>query len=132
MLGPRLAATGQFPQSRKAKAEERDSPASTPLPTLRGECQQKFAEHMGECSEASVLIPHVLWSLRFTTGTVWRPFPVSPWLVVRDALCDLKTPISGIVTTYNKPFNATNHIALKKSDVGLGVVKQGRVHPATQ
>jgi branched-chain amino acid transport system substrate-binding protein len=51
---------------------------------------------------------------------------------VRDALCDLKTPVSGVVTTYTKPFTPTNHIALKKTDVGLGVVKGGRVAPAVQ
>lgn len=49
---------------------------------------------------------------------------------VRDALCDLKNPYSGVVMTYNKPFSATNHVALRKADVGLGMVKAGRVAPA--
>ena len=53
-------------------------------------------------------------------------------LKIRDALCDLKTPVNGVVMTYNKPFTATNHIALKKTDVGLGVVKDGRVAPANK
>ena len=51
---------------------------------------------------------------------------------VRDALCNLKTPVSGVVMTYNHPFTPTNHIALKKGDVGVGVVKNGRVAPAAQ
>jgi branched-chain amino acid transport system substrate-binding protein len=51
---------------------------------------------------------------------------------VRDALCDMKAPVSGVVTTYNKPFTQTNHIALKKADVGVGVVKNGRVAPVAQ
>ena len=48
---------------------------------------------------------------------------------VRDSLRDLKTPVSGVVMTYTKPFSPTNHIALTKNDVGLGVVKGGRVAP---
>jgi branched-chain amino acid transport system substrate-binding protein len=51
---------------------------------------------------------------------------------VRDALCNLKTPVSGVVMNYNHPFTPTNHIALKKGDVGVGVVKNGRVAPVGQ
>jgi branched-chain amino acid transport system substrate-binding protein len=43
------------------------------------------------------------------------------------ALQDLKTPVDGVVTTYNKPFSATDHEAIKAKDVVMGVVENGRV-----
>ncbi|BDX20993.1 ABC transporter substrate-binding protein [Polynucleobacter sp. TUM22923] len=43
------------------------------------------------------------------------------------ALQDLKTPVDGVVMTYNKPFSATDHEAIKAKDVVMGVVENGRV-----
>ncbi len=43
------------------------------------------------------------------------------------ALQDLKSPIDGVVMTYNKPFSATDHEAIKSKDVVMGVVENGRV-----
>jgi len=43
------------------------------------------------------------------------------------ALQDLKTPFDGVVITYNKPFSATDHEAIKAKDVVMGVVENGRV-----
>lgn len=43
------------------------------------------------------------------------------------ALQDLKTPVDGVVITYNKPFSATDHEAIKMKDVVMGVVENGRV-----
>ena len=43
------------------------------------------------------------------------------------ALQDLKTPVEGVVITYNKPFSATDHEAIKSKDVVMGVVESGRV-----
>ncbi|QWD60475.1 ABC transporter substrate-binding protein [Polynucleobacter sp. MWH-UH35A] len=43
------------------------------------------------------------------------------------ALQDLKAPVDGVVITYNKPFSATDHDAIKMKDVVMGVVENGRV-----
>jgi len=43
------------------------------------------------------------------------------------ALQDLKTPVDGVVMTYNKPFTATDHEAIKAKDVVMGIVENGRV-----
>jgi branched-chain amino acid transport system substrate-binding protein len=43
------------------------------------------------------------------------------------ALQDLKTPVDGVVMTYNKPFSAHDHEAIKAKDVVMGVVENGRV-----
>ena len=43
------------------------------------------------------------------------------------ALEDLKTPVDGVVITYNKPFSKTDHEAIKAKDVVMGVVENGRV-----
>ena len=43
------------------------------------------------------------------------------------ALQDLKTPVDGVVITYNKPFSASDHDAIKMKDVVMGVVENGRV-----
>jgi len=43
------------------------------------------------------------------------------------ALQDLKTPVEGVVMTYNKPFTAADHEAIKSKDVVMGVVENGRV-----
>jgi branched-chain amino acid transport system substrate-binding protein len=43
------------------------------------------------------------------------------------ALQDLKAPVDGVVMTYNKPFSATDHDAIKAKDVVMGVVENGRV-----
>ena len=43
------------------------------------------------------------------------------------ALQDLKAPVDGVIMTYNKPFTATDHEAIKAKDVVMGVVENGRV-----
>ena len=43
------------------------------------------------------------------------------------ALQDLKAPVDGVVITYNKPFSAADHDAIKTKDVVMGVVESGRV-----
>ena len=43
------------------------------------------------------------------------------------ALQDLKAPVDGVVITYNKPFTASDHDAIKMKDVVMGVVENGRV-----
>ncbi|KAF3999023.1 ABC transporter substrate-binding protein [Glaciimonas immobilis] len=46
---------------------------------------------------------------------------------VREALENLKTPVEGVITTYNKPFSHDDHDAIKPEMVNIGVVKDGRV-----
>jgi branched-chain amino acid transport system substrate-binding protein len=46
---------------------------------------------------------------------------------ILEALQNLKTPIDGVVMTYNKPFSAGDHEAIKAQDVVMGVVENGRV-----
>ena len=43
------------------------------------------------------------------------------------ALQSLNAPVEGVVMTYNKPFSATDHEAIKAKDVVMGVVEGGRV-----
>ena len=46
---------------------------------------------------------------------------------ILEALQNLKTPVDGVVMTYNKPFSAANHEAISANDVVMGVVEDGRV-----
>ena len=46
---------------------------------------------------------------------------------IREALENLKTPIAGVVKTYNHPYTHDNHEAITKADVVMGEVKDGRV-----
>ena len=46
---------------------------------------------------------------------------------VREALEDLKTPVEGVVTTYNKPFSKTDHEAITANMPVIGKVQDGRV-----
>ena len=46
---------------------------------------------------------------------------------VKAALEDLKTPVEGVVTTYNKPFSKTDHDAISANIPVFGEVKGGRV-----
>jgi branched-chain amino acid transport system substrate-binding protein len=49
---------------------------------------------------------------------------------VREALENLTTKVEGVVTTYDKPFSATDHEAITANIPVLGIVKGGRVVPA--
>jgi branched-chain amino acid transport system substrate-binding protein len=49
---------------------------------------------------------------------------------IREALESLETKIEGVVTTYDKPFSATDHEAITANIPVLGTVKGGRVVPA--
>jgi len=46
---------------------------------------------------------------------------------VKAALEDLKTPVEGVVTTYNKPFSKTDHDAITANIPVFGEVKGGKV-----
>ncbi len=46
---------------------------------------------------------------------------------IKDALEDLKTPVEGVVTTYNKPFSKADHDAITANMPVMGEVKGQRV-----
>ncbi|MEJ8824207.1 ABC transporter substrate-binding protein [Variovorax humicola] len=46
---------------------------------------------------------------------------------IKAALEDLKTPVEGVVTTYNKPFTKSDHDAITSNIPVFGEVKGGRV-----
>ena len=46
---------------------------------------------------------------------------------IKDALEDLKAPVEGVVTTYNKPFTAKDHDAITANIPVFGEVKGSRV-----
>ena len=46
---------------------------------------------------------------------------------IKDALENLKTPVDGVVTTYNKPFSKTDHEAITANIPVFGEVKGARV-----
>jgi branched-chain amino acid transport system substrate-binding protein len=48
---------------------------------------------------------------------------------IAAALEDLKTPIEGVVTTYNKPYSKTDHEAINFDNTKFGEVQNGRVVP---
>jgi branched-chain amino acid transport system substrate-binding protein len=49
---------------------------------------------------------------------------------IKAALEDLKSPVEGVVTTYNKPFTKTDHEAITVNIPVFGEVKGGRVEYA--
>jgi branched-chain amino acid transport system substrate-binding protein len=49
---------------------------------------------------------------------------------IREALENLQTKVEGVVTTYDKPYSATDHEAITANIPVLGTVKSGRVVPA--
>ena len=49
---------------------------------------------------------------------------------IKAALEDLKAPVEGVVTTYNKPFTAKDHEAITANIPVFGEVKGGRVEYA--
>jgi branched-chain amino acid transport system substrate-binding protein len=49
---------------------------------------------------------------------------------IREALENLGDKVDGVVTTYDKPFTATDHEAISSNIPVFGVVKGGRVVPA--
>ena len=51
---------------------------------------------------------------------------------IKEALENLRTPIVGVSTTYTTPFSATDHIALKREAGRMGMVKDGKVVPASK
>ncbi|MGO4476886.1 ABC transporter substrate-binding protein [Massilia sp. 2TAF26] len=48
---------------------------------------------------------------------------------IASALENLKTPIEGVVTTYNKPYSHTDHEAINFDNTKFGEVQNGRVVP---
>ena len=51
---------------------------------------------------------------------------------IREALENLGTKVEGVVSTYDKPYSATDHEAITANIPVLGLVKGGRVIPANQ
>ena len=49
---------------------------------------------------------------------------------IRAALEDLSEKVEGVVTTYDKPYSATDHEAISANIPVFGLVKGGRVVPA--
>jgi branched-chain amino acid transport system substrate-binding protein len=49
---------------------------------------------------------------------------------IREALENLNVKVEGVVTTYDKPFSATDHEAITDNIPVFGLVKGGRVVPA--
>jgi branched-chain amino acid transport system substrate-binding protein len=49
---------------------------------------------------------------------------------IREALENLNTKVEGVVTTYDKPYSATDHEAITANIPVLGTVQGGRVVPA--
>jgi branched-chain amino acid transport system substrate-binding protein len=49
---------------------------------------------------------------------------------VLKALEDLKAPVEGVVTTYNKPFSKEDHEAITANMVVIGVAKDGIINYA--
>lgn len=48
---------------------------------------------------------------------------------IKAALEDLQKPYEGVIATFNKPFSKTDHEAIHKEQVQMGVVKGGQVQP---
>jgi branched-chain amino acid transport system substrate-binding protein len=48
---------------------------------------------------------------------------------VKAALENLTTPYEGAIATFNKPYSATDHEAIHKEQVVMGVVNGGKVNP---
>lgn len=46
---------------------------------------------------------------------------------IREALENLERPVSGVITTYDKPFSRTDHDALSSNMMVMGVVRKGQV-----
>ncbi len=47
---------------------------------------------------------------------------------IKAALENLEQPYEGVIATFDKPFSATDHEAIKADQVVMGVVKGGQVH----
>jgi branched-chain amino acid transport system substrate-binding protein len=50
---------------------------------------------------------------------------------IKAALENLQKPYEGVIATFNKPFSPTDHEAIHKEQVMMGVVRDGQVYPAT-
>lgn len=48
---------------------------------------------------------------------------------IKAALESLQKPYEGVIATFGKPFSATDHEAIHKDNVMMGVVKNGQVQP---
>jgi branched-chain amino acid transport system substrate-binding protein len=48
---------------------------------------------------------------------------------IKAALENLTKPYEGAIATFNKPYSATDHEAIHKEQVVMGVVQGGRVTP---
>jgi branched-chain amino acid transport system substrate-binding protein len=137
MIGSWTMSMSNFIDNAAVNGEGVMMPQSFIQDSAKSDRQKKFvAEYLKEFKPPEDRIPVAVaaaqgYDSMYVMAEAMKEAGSTDGLKVRDALCDLKTPVSGVVTTYTKPFTPTNHIALKKSDVGLGVVKGGRVAPAT-
>ena len=48
---------------------------------------------------------------------------------IKAALENLQKPYEGVIATFNKPFSPTDHEAIHKENVVMGVVRGGQVQP---
>jgi len=48
---------------------------------------------------------------------------------IKAALEDLKKPYAGVIATWAKPFSKTDHEAIHREQVLMGVVGKGEVRP---
>lgn len=48
---------------------------------------------------------------------------------IKAALENLQKPYEGVIATFNKPFSATDHEAIHRDNVVMGVVQNGQVQP---
>lgn len=48
---------------------------------------------------------------------------------VKAALENLQKPFSGVIATFDKPFTPTDHEAIHREQVRMGIVKDGKVQP---
>lgn len=46
---------------------------------------------------------------------------------IREALENLERPVSGVITTYDRPFSRTDHDALSSNMMVMGVIRKGQV-----
>lgn len=51
---------------------------------------------------------------------------------VKSALEDLRQPYEGVIATFQRPFTASDHDAIKKEQVMVGKIQDGQVQPANK
>ena len=138
MIGSWTMSMSNFIDNASVNGEGVMMPQSFIQDAAKTERQKKFvAEYLKEFKPAEDRIPVAVaaaqgYDSMYIMAEAIKQAGSTDGTKIRDALRNLATPYSGVVTTYTKPFTPTDHIALRKADVGMGMVKGGRVAPATQ